>query len=431
MRKNIQNNTSMKPELNLLNHSFESLKNTNNSHKKTIFKSTIETNNTNKNKNKLILNSQNLNSPASTNKPKNKLKLYNNSRKNSENAKNESMNESENSEPKLKRAKTKVHDNKLKLNKFFLSEINTRNNQDKNKTLKLINRSILKPQKEPYKVFKTNLNDSINNNMNVFLYQDEEEIGNTWYHLKIPEEDKIFNEFKKYDYFTERYNKKYKIKDTIKDNDIKEVKNSKSVKFSNKITAPNKEENRFIKTYFDSKGKFMPSLLDKEIFDCLYKTSDEYYSNLDVLKKSKKRKKLKDYQNELLYTAKNVISIYGYDKLKRNFEEIEKWNKFKKVLNFRFIKQVETDEKKIIKDVIKQYKNFYRNKKYGGRVRFQFKFPKIQFRSVIKNKYKDKKWIEFMKNRNNTSNKMSRVSSSKSIKSKISKKDSRLNTEKI
>ncbi len=324
MRKNIQNNSSMKPELNLLNHSFESLKNTNNSHKKTIFKSTIETNNTNKNKNKLILNSQNLNSPASTNKPKNKLKLYNNSRKNSENAKNESMNESENSEPKLKRAKTKVHDNKLKLNKFFLSEINTRNNQDKNKTLKLINRSILKPQKEPYKVFKTNLNDSINNNMNVFLYQDEEEIGNTWYHLKIPEEDKIFNEFKKYDYFTERYNKKYKIKDTIKDNDIKEVKNSKSVKFSNKITAPNKEENRFIKTYFDSKGKYMPSLLDKEIFDCLYKTSDEYYSNLDLLKKSKRRKKLKDYQNELLYTAKNVISIYGYDKLKRNFEEIEK-----------------------------------------------------------------------------------------------------------
>ena len=431
MRKNIQNNTSMKPELNLLNHSFESLKNTNNSHKKTIFKSTIETNNTNKNKNKLILNSQNLNSPASTNKPKNKLNLYNNSRKNSENIKNESMNESENSEPKLKRAKTKVHDNKLKLNKFFLSEINTRNNQDKNLTLKLINRSILKPKKEPYKVFKTNLNDSINNNMNVFLYQDEEEIGNSWYHLKIPEEDKIFNEFKKYDYFTERYNKKYKIKDTIKDNDIKEVKNSKSVKFSNKITAQNKEENRFIKTYFDSKGKFMPSLLDKEIFDCLYKTSDEYYSNLDLLKKSKRRKKLKDYQNELLYTAKNVISIYGYDKLKRNFEEIEKWNKFKKVLNFRFIKQVETDEKKIIKDVIKQYKNFYKSKKFGGKVRFQFKFPKIQFRSVIKNKYKDKKWIEFMKNRNNTSNKMSRVSSSKSIKSKISKKDSRLNTEKI
>ena len=55
MRKNIQNNTSMKPELNLLNHSFESLKNTNNSHKKTIFKSTIETNNTYKNKN--IINS--------------------------------------------------------------------------------------------------------------------------------------------------------------------------------------------------------------------------------------------------------------------------------------------------------------------------------------------------------------------------------------
>ena len=428
MRKNKQTNTSVKPELSLFNHSFESLKNSNNSHRKTIYKSTIESNNTNKNK--LVLNSLNINSSALTNKSKNNMKLINNSIKNTENIKNESMNESDNSKPKLIRAYTKVLDSKLKLNKFFLSEINSRNNQDKNRTFKLINKSILKSQKEPYKVFKTNINDSKNNDMNVFFYQDED-IGNPWSDLKIPEEDKIFNEFKKYDYFTERYNKKYKIKDTINENDIKEFKISKSVKFSNKIPDKNKEENRFIKTYYDSTGKFIPSLLDKEIFDCLYKTSDEYYSHLDELKKSKKRKKLKEYQNELLYTTKNVISVYGYDKLKKKFEEIEKWNRFKNVLNFRFIKQIENDEKKIINDVIKQNKNITKKKKFGGKIRFQFKLPMIKFKSVIKKTYKDKKSIEFMKNRNEIINKMSRLSSAKSNKSKISKKDRKISTEKI
>jgi len=430
MRKNKQTNTSVKPELSLFNHSFESLKNSNNSHRKTIYKSTIESNNSNKNKNKLVLNSLNINSSALTKNSKNNMKLINNSIKNTENIKNESMNESDNSKPKLIRAYTKVLDSKLKLNKFFLSEINSRNNQDKNRTFKLINKSILKSQKEPYKVFKTNINDSKNNDMNVFFYQDED-IGNPWSDLKIPEEDKIFNEFKKYDYFTERYNKKYKIKDTINENDIKEFKISKSVKFSNKIPDKNKEENRFIKTYYDSTGKFIPSLLDKEIFDCLYKTSDEYYSHLDELKKSKKRKKLKEYQNELLYTTKNVISVYGYDKLKKKFEEIEKWNRFKNVLNFRFIKQIENDEKKIINDVIKQNKNITKKKKFGGKIRFQFKLPMVKFKSVIKKTYKDKKWIEFMKNRNDIINKMSRLSSAKSNKSKISKKDRKISTEKI
>ena len=430
MRKNKLTNTSVKPELSLFNHSFESLKNSNNSHRKTIYKSTIESNNTNKNKNKLVLNSLNINLSALANNSKNNQKLINNSIKNTENIKNESMNESDNSKPKLIRAYTKVLDSKLKLNKFFLSEINSRNNQDKNRTFKLINKSILKSQKEPYKVFKTNINDSKNNDMNVFFYQDED-IGNPWSDLKIPEEDKIFNEFKKYDYFTERYNKKYKIKDTINENDIKEFKVSKSVKFSNKIPDKNKEENRFIKTYYDSTGKFIPSLLDKEIFDCLYKTSDEYYSHLDELKKSKKRKKLKEYQNELLYTTKNVISVYGYDKLKKKFEEIEKWNRFKNVLNFRFIKQIESDEKKIINDVIKQNKNITKKKKFGGKIRFQFKLPMVKFKSVIKKTYKDKKWIEFMKNRNDIINKMSRLSSAKSNKSKISKKDRKISTEKI
>ena len=427
MRKNKQINTSVKPELSLFNHSFESLKNSNNSHRKTIYKSTIESNNTNKNKNKLVLNSLNINSSALTKNSKNNMKLINNSIKNTENIKNESMNESDNSKPKLIRAYTKVLDSKLKLNKFFLGEINSRNNQDKNRTFKLINKSILKSQKEPYKVFKTNINDSKNNDMNVFFYQDED-IGNPWSDLKIPEEDKIFNEFKKYDYFTERYNKKYKIKETINENDIKI---SKSVKFSNKIPDKNKEENRFIKTYYDSTGKFIPSLLDKEIFDCLYKTSDEYYSHVDELKKSKKRKKLKEYQNELLYTTKNVISVYGYDKLKKKFEEIEKWNRFKNVLNFRFIKQIENDEKKIINDVIKQNKNITKKKKFGGKIRFQFKLPMVKFKSVIKKTYKDKKWIEFMKNRNDIINKMSRLSSAKSNKSKISKKDRKISTEKI
>ena len=200
----------------------------------------------------------------------------------------------------------------------------------------------------------------------------------------------------------------------------KEIKTNNSIKLS-KSKTPNKNKINFTKTYYDSKGRFVPSQLDRELFDCLYKTSDDFHSQLDLIKKTKKSKKLKDYQTELLDTAKNVISIYNYDKLKKEFDVIQKWNKYKKKLNLNFIKKLEIDEKVIIDDVNKCNAEYLKSKTSRGNKKYKFKLPILEFKSVIK--IKNKKWMEFMMNRNNETKKLSRLNTSEISKKKTLTKD--------
>lgn len=416
MRNPKQKQNSLKNELHLFTNSFESLRN---SKKKSIFRSTITPNNTNKYKNKLILNSFNKNLPTEGNKSNNKIKLLNyRNKRNFENIKNESMNESEISEAKILMSH---RDEKLKKNKFFLNNINFRNSTDKSKTFKYKYRNTLKNPKEPYKVFKTNLNESANKDKNLFLYENDEENFQR-NDLEIPDEDKIFEEFQKYDHFTERYNKLYKIK-TNNGNDIKDFKTTKSVRFAELKKPQKKEEKKFTKTFYDPTGKFIPSNLDKDIFDCLYKTSDDFYTQLNILKKAKKTKKLKDYQNDLLEHTKDIISVYGYNKLKQHFDDIQKFSKFKRRLNFKFIKKIENDEKKIIEDVIRCNDNYLNDEKSKGIKKYKFNLPNIEFKSVLKEELKKKKLLELMKNKRNNSTKASKMNSSRSIKLKITKKE--------
>ena len=184
-----------------------------------------------------------------------------------------------------------------------------------------------------------------------------------------------------------------------------------------------KEEKKFTKTFYDPTGKFIPSNLDKDIFDCLYKTSDDFYTQLNILKKAKKTKKLKDYQNDLLEHTKDIISVYGYNKLKQHFDDIQKFSKFKRRLNFRFIKKIENDEKKIIEDVIRCNDNYLNDEKSKGIKKYKFNLPNIEFKSVLKEELKKKKLLELMKNKRNNSTKASKMNSSRSIKLKITKKE--------
>ena len=162
--------------------------------------------------------------------------------------------------------------------------------------------------------------------------------------------------------------------------------------------------------------------LDKDIFDCLYKTNDDFQRQLNLLKKSKNKKRLKDYQTELLDFTKDIISVYGYDVLKKRLEVIQRYNKFKRKLNFKFIKKLENDEKVIIDDVNKANKKFVRKISRGSK-RYKFKLPVLEFKSVIKKEDKDKKLKEFLKSRN-VSQKVSRFSSSQSVQNnKILKKN--------
>ena len=147
MRNPKQKQNSLKNELHLFTNSFESLRN---SKKKSIFRSTITPNNTNKYKNKLILNSFNKNLPTEGNKSNNKIKLLNyRNKRNFENIKNESMNESDISEAKILMSH---RDEKLKKNKFFLNNLYFRNSTYKSKTFKYKYRNIY--MKMMRKIFK-------------------------------------------------------------------------------------------------------------------------------------------------------------------------------------------------------------------------------------------------------------------------------------
>lgn len=356
-------------------------------------------------------------------------KLINNAIKQQEIRKNESINEKENQDVKLVKAFTKGAEKNIKLNNNLLGNINSRNFYDRKRTFQLIYKSPKKNQKSPNKVFKTNLNDNISDrDLKIFLYDDEDEIFSQRDDLVIPEEDKIFDEFQKYEYYTEKFNKRYRIKTTINNDeeDNKNVKNTKSVKIQkSQISTKNKENKeteKFTKTFFDSSGKFMPSQLDKDIFDCLYKTNDDFYTQLNLLKKSKKRKKLKDYQTDLLEYIKDITSVYGYDLLKKKLDELERYNKFKRRTNFKFIKKLEIDEKGIIEEVNNTNRQYLRSKTSKGNKKYKFKLPFLEFKSVIKDS-EEEKLKNFLKSRN-ISSKNSRIFISQSLKnSKINKKN--------
>ena len=356
-------------------------------------------------------------------------KLINNAIKQQEIRKNESINEAENKETKLVKAYTKGADKNIKLNNNLLEDINSRNLDDRKRTFQLIYKSPNKKQKSPNNVFKTNINNNISDkNLKIFLYEDEDEIFSRRNDLIIPEEDKIFDEFQKYERYTEKFNKRYRIKTTINNDEEnnKKVKITKSVKIQkSQLSSKNKENKKpekFTKTFFDSKGKFVPSQLDKDIFDCLYKTNDNFYTQLNLLKKSKNRKKLKDYQTGLLEYIKDITSVYGYDILKKRLEELERYNRYKRRMNFKFIKKLEIDEKGIIEDVNKTNKQYLRSKTSKGNKKYKFKLPVLEFKSVIE-ELEDKKLKDFLKRRN-ISQRDSKLFISQSLKnSKINKKN--------
>ena len=243
--------------------------------------------------------------------------------------------------------------------------------------------------------------------------------------LKIPEEDKIFDELKKIECLTERYNNKYKNdnnifqsildkksdsserkkNEEINDND-KTNKNEYEIKEKNKVIKRNKNMlYNFSKTFYNQ-NHFKLTYEDKDILDTLYLTSENYFDKLNKLKKSKKGKQLKDYQNDLLDLVKPVISVYGYEKLKDKFEEIKKLNK-KRKWDFEYLKKIENNEENIINDINYLYNKYLKDKnrkshyfsKYNPK-NFELELPNIEFKRVFK--IEDEEEVQmrkFMQNR--------------------------------
>ena len=358
--------------------------------------------------NKTVTNNNNIDSSNYIQKPSNifqsqkpeNVEIINNQIKQNENIKSD-LNEEENSDAKLIKSHTKVSERKSTLNKNILDKINQKKMPQRKNTFQLNYKFLQNAlSKSSYKVFTTSLNQSDNKNRNKksILYENYSDFTQR-NALIIPEEDKIFDEFKKYKYFTDRYNKRFNI--NINNNNDDKNNNIKKTKFM-KLTKRkiNNEKKNFTKTFYDSKGNFIPSRLDKDIFECLYKTNDDFYTQLNLYKKSKKTKKLKDYQKGLLESVKEIVSVYGYYQLQKKFDEIHKRNKYKMILNYPIIQELENKEKVIINNINKCNKNYLKNKKSRGFIRYKFDLPVLKFKRIFKESVDDKKLKDFMKSRN-------------------------------
>ena len=389
--------------------SLESLKKLYYSSKNNNIKRTLTLNKENNDiSNKTVTNNNNINSSNYVQEPSNifqsqkpaNLKIINNQIKQNENIKSD-LNEEENSDAKLIKSHTKVSERKSTLNKNILDKINQKKMPQRKNTFQLNYKFLQNAlSKSSYKVFTTSLNQSDNKNRNKksILYENYSDFTQR-NALIIPEEDKIFDEFKKYKYFTDRYNKRFNI--NINNNNDDKNNNIKKTNFM-KLTKRkiNNEKKNFTKTFYDSKGNFIPSRLDKDIFECLYKTNDDFYTQLNLYKKSKKNKKLKDYQKGLLESVKDIVSVYGYYQLQKKFDEIHKRNKYKMILNYPIIQELENKEKVIINNINKCNKNYLKNKKSRGYIRYKFDLPVLKFKRIFHESVDDKKLKDFMKSRN-------------------------------
>ena len=203
--------------------------------------------------------------------------------------------------------------------------------------------------------------------------------------LQIPEEDKIFDEMKKY--LCYKYEKKrLKTYDNKKEKDEKNMTKTKS-EFKLKKLRPK------LKTS------------DKIRLNYLYLSTNKISNKIHVIKKRKSKKDLITYQKNLLEVIKPSITDYSYMYLRDRLFNIRKKNEKKYQTNYKRIKEIETEEKDIIYQFNETCENFVRTikkeKEYLGWANYNVKLPKMNFVSCLQknknenDKYQNKKTKKF------------------------------------
>ena len=203
--------------------------------------------------------------------------------------------------------------------------------------------------------------------------------------LQIPEEDKIFDEMKKY--LCYKYEKKR----------LKTYDNKKE-----------KDEKNMTKTKLEFKlKKLKPKLKtsDKIRLNYLYLSTNKISNKIHVIKKRKSKKDLITYQKNLLEVIKPSITDYSYMYLRDRLFNIRKKNEKKYQTNYKRIKEIETEEKDIIYQFNETCENFVRTikkeKEYLGGANYNVKLPKMNFVSCLQknknenDKYQNKKTKKF------------------------------------
>ena len=191
--------------------------------------------------------------------------------------------------------------------------------------------------------------------------------------LLISEEDKIFDEMKKYLCF--KYEKK-KL-------------NSKSIEIKKNIDKSKMNSSKLKKT----RNKIQTT--DQIKLDYLYLTTTKVNRKIKHVKRKKDRQELTEYQNNLLDVIKPSISDYTYAHLRDRLIEIRLKNNKKYQNNYKRIKEIENLEEDIInkfndncEKCLKTFKRVRENKEMVHSTNLKIKLPLLNFISCLKKKKK-------------------------------------------
>jgi len=143
---------------------------------------------------------------------------------------------------------------------------------------------------------------------------------------------------------------------------------------------PNKK-----KIYYDDEKK-------KKILNDIYKApkDEDMYDKINSIKLKKDKKKLRNYQYYFLKLVKHNIHEKYYEDLRNKFTEIRNIADKKYKTNFKFIKEIEKNEEKVIKSINKTYESFMKfssrktiSKLLNKKGESKLDLPQIKFEKII------------------------------------------------
>ena len=198
--------------------------------------------------------------------------------------------------------------------------------------------------------------------------------------LAISEEDKIFEERKKYLYY------KYETK-----NKNRTVKNFRKTNLKQNINTINTMKLKQLK----ERNKYLSD--DKKKLNYLYLSNSRISRKIKGVKRKKENKNLSEYQNNLLLCIKPYISYNRFMSLKDKLFAIRNKSEKKYQNNYKRIKEIEEEEEDIINEINDLYekvtKTFDKIRQERQMVRYtnlRIKLPFLNFVSCIHHKRKEK-----------------------------------------
>ena len=191
--------------------------------------------------------------------------------------------------------------------------------------------------------------------------------------LLIAEEDKIFDEMKKYLCFKYEQRRLHtKSNESKKHFDKNKANSSKLKKVKNKMETA-----------------------DKMKLDYLYLSTSKINKKIRYVKRKKDKQNLAEYQDNLLDVVKPTVSDYTYVHLKERLINIRIKNNKKYQYNYKKIKEIEMEEEDIINDFNHTCKKFLQTlksvrakKEMVHSVNLKVKLPLLNFISCLKKKKK-------------------------------------------